>query len=84
MHRHLQRLKKYVHSPYTEFATGLILLVSGLASAYYDFVDADHTMRLGVHHGVILWSLVQVFGSLPDFIDGLERSVEAIEKDYGS
>ena len=75
-----RRLKRFVHNPYTELATGLILLISGLASAYYEFVEADHTLRLGVHHGVILWSLVQVLGSLPDLIDGLERSVAVMEK----
>lgn len=80
MGRTLHRLKKYVHHPAVELATGLILLISGIATTYHEFQAADHSLRLGVHHGVMVWALVQVLGSLPDLIDGLERSVEAVEK----
>lgn len=80
MKRSLHHLKSFIHNPLTELATGLILLISGLATAYYEFTDAEQTLRLGVHHGVALWALVQVLGSLPDLIDGIERSVQAMEK----
>ena len=52
----------------------------GLATAYYEFQSAENSLRVGVHHGVILWALVQVLGSLPDLIDGFERSLVVIEK----
>ena len=80
MRRSLHQLRRYIKSPATQFATGLILLISGLASAYDEFFQADNTFRLGVHHGVALWALVQVLNSLPDLIDGIERSFDAIEK----
>jgi hypothetical protein len=76
----LQQMKRYLNSPLIQLSTGLILLISGLASAYYEFASADHTFRLGVHHGVIVWAVIQVLGSIPDLLDGLERSFEAFEK----
>ena len=76
----LHLVKKIIHNPLTELATGLILLISGLATAYYEFTDAEHSFRLGVHHGVAVWALVQVLGSLPDLIDGIERSFAAVER----
>jgi hypothetical protein len=80
MHPALTRLKSFISSPFTQFATGLILLISGCATAYYEFVEADHTLRIGVHHGVVIWAVVQVLGSLPDLIVGIDRSIEAMEK----
>ena len=65
----LRRLKAVVEHPVTQLATGFILLVSGLASAYYDFAGTERSLRLGVHHGVILWGLVQVLGSIPDLVE---------------
>jgi hypothetical protein len=80
MQRFRQGLRKIVDSPFVQLATGLILLLSGCATAYHDFVEADNSLRLGVHHGVMVWALVQVLGSLPDLIDGFERSLEAMER----
>ena len=76
----LRKIKLLINSPFTQFITGLILLFSGLATAYYEFQSAENSLRVGVHHGVILWALVQVLGSLPDLIDGFERSLVVIEK----
>ena len=76
----LRTLKAVVDHPATQLATGTILLVSGLASAYYDFASAEHTFRLGVHHGVLLWGLVQVLGSIPNLVEGIDQTVQAAEK----
>lgn len=80
MQRFKRGLREFISSPYVQLATGLILLLSGCTTAYYDFVEADHSLRLGVHHGVMVWALVQVLGSLPDLIDGFDRSLEAVER----
>lgn len=80
----LRQMKKYVNSPLVQLGTGLILLISGVATAYREFTAADQTLQLGVHHGVILWALVQVLGSLPDLFDGLDRSIEAMEQHRGA
>ena len=80
MKRFLEKLKAVVKSPTTQFATGLILLVSGGAEVVLDFMTAEHSFRLGVHHGVALFGLIQMLGSLPELVDGLGRTFEVIEK----
>ncbi len=80
MRRSLQRFRRFINSPLTQLTTGLILLTSGLSTAYYEFIDADHTLRFGLHHGVSLFALVQVLGSLPDLIDGFDRSIDVMER----
>jgi len=80
MRKPLQRLKAFVKHPATQLATGLVLIISGMAEAIYDFTSAEHSFRLGVHHGVLVFGLVQVLGSLPELIEGLDRTFEAIDK----
>jgi hypothetical protein len=75
----LRTLKAVVEHPAMQLVTGMILLISGLASAYYDFTTAEHTFRLGVHHGVLLWGLVQVLGSIPNLVEGIDQTVQAAE-----
>lgn len=76
----LRTLKAVVDHPATQLVTGMILLISGLASAYYDFTSAEHRFRLGVHHGVLLWGLVQVLGSIPNLVEGIDQTIQAAEK----
>jgi hypothetical protein len=80
MKRFLDKLKAVVKHPTTQFVTGLILLVSGGTEVVLDFVSAEHSFRLGVHHGVALFGLIQMLGSLPELVDGLSRAFEGIEK----
>ena len=80
MKRFLQWLRAFVKHPVTQLITGLILLISGGTEVVLDFISAEHSFRLGVHHGVALFGLIQMLGSLPELLEGLDRSVEAIEK----
>lgn len=80
MKKSLARLKAFVQHPITQMFTGLILLVSGGTEVVFDFVDAEHQFRLGAHHGVAVFGLIQILGSLPDLVDGLDRSFEVIDK----
>ena len=80
MKQFLQKLKAVVKHPVTQLATGLILLISGGWEVVLDFMSAEHSFQLGVHHGVAVFGLIQVLGSLPELLEGLDRSVEAIEK----
>lgn len=74
MRKPLQRLKAFVKHPYTQLFTGLVLVISGLFEVWDDIVNAEHSFRLGVHHGVLLFGFVQILGSLPDLVDGLDRA----------
>ncbi len=80
MGKPLQRLKAFVKHPATQLVTGLVLITSGITEAILEFMSAEHSFRLGVHHGVALFGLIQVLGSLPDLIEGLEWTFEAIDK----
>ena len=80
MKRFLQWLKAFVKHPATQLVTGLILLVSGGTEVVLDFISAEHSFRLGVHHGVAIFGLIQMLGSLPELLEGIDRSVEAIDK----
>ena len=76
----LGKLKAFVKHPATQLITGLILLISGGYEVVLDFMTAEHSLRLGVHHGVAVFGLIQVLGSLPELVEGLDRSFRAIEK----
>jgi hypothetical protein len=80
MKRFLQGLKAFVKHPATQLVTGLILLISGGWEIVLDFLNAEHSFRLGVHHGVALFGLIQILGSLPELVEGIDRSFAAIEK----
>ena len=80
MKRFLQWLKAFVKHPATQLVTGLILLISGGTEVVLDFISAEHSFRLGVHHGVAVFGLIQMLGSLPELLEGIDRSVEAIDK----
>ena len=76
----LHKLKTAVKHPATQLVTGIILLSTGIATACYEFMDAERNFRLGVHHGVALLGLIQVLGSIPELVDGLDRAFQAAEK----
>ncbi len=80
MKRFLRQLKAVVQHPTTQLVTGFILLISGGTEVVFDFIDAEHKFRLGAHHGVALFGLIQMLGSLPDVVEGLDRSFEVIDK----
>jgi len=80
MKQFLQKLKAVVKHPVTQLVTGLILLISGGWEVVLDFINAEHSLRLGTHHGVALFGLIQMLGSLPDLVGGLDQSFKVIEK----
>jgi hypothetical protein len=80
MRRFLDGLKAFVKHPGTQLVTGLVLLISGGWEIVLDFMSAEHSFRLGVHHGVALFGLIQILGSLPELVEGLDRAFGAVEK----
>lgn len=80
MRKPLRRLRNFVRHPAPQLATGLVLVISGMAEAIYDLISAEHSFRLGVHHGVALFGLVQVLGSLPELVEGMDRTFEAMDQ----
>lgn len=66
-------LRQITQSPYLNLLSGLILL---LTSAYEIVVTAD-VADIGVSHGILLFSVIQVFKVFPDIMHGLSEIEEA-------
>lgn len=77
MNRVILRLKAFVNHPGTQFASGLVLLISGGSEAIRELVEAKHSFQLGAHHGVLVMGLTQMLGNLPELVEGIERFVRA-------
>ena len=71
-------LKKIVSSPQLNLLVGLLLLYSGLSESWYEFQKMED-FHIGVHHGVILFSLMQILKTLPELFEGMDRLTQAEE-----
>jgi hypothetical protein len=83
MRQLLRKVQAFIRNPSIQLGTELILFVSGVCEICYDFIDTGRSIRLGVHHGVALFGLAQVLGSLPEVVDGLERAFKGWESRGG-
>ncbi len=68
-------LKKIVHSPYLNLFSGVILL---LTSGWETWNSLDE-FSLAAHHGVLVFSLVQILRTIPEIFHGLKEIHESIE-----
>lgn len=66
-------LEKITQSPYLNLLSGLVLLVT---SAYETWHTIDH-FSIGAHHGVLVFSVIQILKTLPEFVDGTRALAEA-------
>ena len=80
MKRYLRSLKTFAEHPATQLVTGLILLFSGGSEVISEFMDAEKQFRLGAHHGIAIYGLIQVVGSIPNIVDGIAKSFGGIEQ----
>ena len=76
---HLIRLRRFVQNPLTQLCVGLILVGTGTAEVVEDIINTHRTFRIGVHHGVIIFGLMQVLQSIPPLVDGIDRWMSAVE-----
>jgi len=79
----LDRIRRFTDHPATRMATGLILVVSSIAEGYDTFFDDVQHFRLRAHHGLLIFGLVNMLRSMPDFIEGLESATEALAAGKG-
>ncbi len=68
-------LKKITQSPLLNLFSGLVLL---LTSSYEVVVTADEAF-IGVSHGVLIFSIVQLLKVVPEILHGLCEIEEAHE-----
>lgn len=69
-------LKAFLNSPYLNLFCAVILLIT---SGYETWRTLDEQL-LGVHHGILIVSIVQLLKVLPEFMHNLEE-VENIKDD---
>ena len=71
-------LRRITQSPYLNLLSGLILLTT---SGYEVFLTIDET-ALGVRHGILIFSIIQVVKAIPEIMHGLSEVQEA--EDYAN
>ncbi len=68
----IRTLRRIVKNPYVNIVVGLLLLYSGINETVRELKELDG-FRIGVHHGIILFSILQILRTVPDFFEGLEH-----------
>jgi len=66
-------IKKIVKSPYLNFFSGLILLITSAYEVWESFGEES----IGAHHGVMLFSLIHIVKSIPHMMEGFTQIEEA-------
>lgn len=66
-------LEKITQSPHLNLLSGLILLIT---SGHETWHTIEH-FSLGAHHGVLIFSIIQILKSLPEILDGAKELAEA-------
>jgi len=74
--RVLRSIKRFIKLPATQFAVGVVLVISSTMEVIDDFRES-RVFHIGAHHGVLLLGLMQMLSVLPDLVEGLERGFSA-------
>ncbi len=61
--------RKVIHSPYLNLLVALFLFIT----SGYEIWQSYEEPGLGAHHGIALFSVVQIFRILPELIWGLKE-----------
>lgn len=65
-----KKLSLIVHSPYLNILIGVVLLYSGSSEALLEIREVEN-VRIGAHHGIILFGLAHVLKAITEVFDGL-------------
>ncbi len=68
-------IRKITQSPYLTLASGLILM----GTSGYEIIDTLDQPVVGAHHGIFVFSLIQVFKVFDEILHEL-RGISQIEK----
>lgn len=72
-----KKLGLIMHSPYLNILVGLVLLYAGASEALIEIREVEN-VRVGSHHGIMLFGLIHVLKSITEVIDGLALIDEAV------
>lgn len=68
-------LKKIIQSPYLNFLSGVILLIT----AGYEVWESFGETAVSATHGILVFSVVHIFRTIPEILHGLEEIETAKE-----
>jgi len=68
-------LKKVVHSPYLNLFSGLVLLLTAGWETWHRLGE----FSLAAHHGVLVFSIIQLLKVIPELLHGLQEVHESVE-----
>jgi len=66
-------LKQITQNPILNLICGLILL----ATAAIETFESFHELSIGAHHGILVFSIIQIAKSLPEIMHGLKEIEES-------
>ncbi len=64
-------VKTIVENPYLNVLVGIIFLLSGISEVINEWKEIEG-VKLGAHHGVVLFAIMHILKTLPDFFEGME------------
>jgi hypothetical protein len=64
--------KKIVESPYLTLLSGIVLLLTSL----YDIYNEEQ-LQIGIEHGILVYSLINIISVIPEIIRGAKEIEEA-------
>ena len=66
---------KVIKSPYLHLLSGVILLITSAVEIFQKIGDDS----LGSHHGLFVFSLIQIIRTIPEFHDAAEKISESLD-----
>lgn len=78
--RFFLKLKRFVKRPSTKFAVGMILVFTSSAEVIEDLTDDVPGVKIGAHHGLLVLGILNAISSIPDLVEGLEKTIEGSDE----
>ena len=76
----IKSLKRIVENPYLNIVVGIILMYSGISETVEEFRHSEN-VKFAAHHGVILFSILHILKTVPDFFEVLNYIERGSESD---
>ncbi len=68
-----KKLRRILENPFLNLIVGIFLLISGLSEAGDTLWDDIVHLNLKVHHGIIIFAILNVMKTIPEFFDSLDH-----------
>ena len=75
-----KKIRRIVENPFLNLVVGIILLISGLSEAWGAIWDDIVNLNLKAHHGIIIFAILNIIRTIPDFFESLEH----VQRDVGN